>query len=117
MSGPSDLVLGYNLGASRESGEPYHWQTTGGASVWWSWQAPNSATVTFTTYGSSFDTVLAAYTGSTVSSLLLVANNDDNGALATSQITFFAAAGTVYSIAVDGYAGLTGTIWLELFQP
>jgi len=116
LTGTGDVVVGSNVGASREANEPYHYGTTGGASVWWTWQAPQSGTVTISTAGSSFDTILAAYTGSTVSSLALVANNDDAGGSLTSQVTFSATAGTVYQFAVDGYAAANGTIRLVVQQ-
>jgi len=80
------------VGATWETNEPFHWQTTGEQSVWWKWQAPVSGTVTITTAGSSFDTILAAYTGTSLSSLSLMANNDDYGGNVTSQISFFATA-------------------------
>jgi len=115
MTGASDIVVGSNVGATRQTGEPYHWPTTGGASVWWSWQAPLSGTVTLSTAGSSFDTILAAYTGNSVTGLTLIANNDDSVDV-TSQISFFATAGTVYQIAVDGYSGATGAIRLSVQQ-
>src|SRR5437763_12486217 len=65
ISGPSGSVTGSNVDATAEPGEPDH-GNTGGASVWYAWTAPSSGAVTFTTAGSSFDTLLAAYTGSTV---------------------------------------------------
>src|SRR5262245_18046438 len=52
--------------------------------------------------GSSFDTVLAVYTGVRVSALTPVASNDDNAGGTNSRLTFVAAAGAVYHIAVDG---------------
>ena len=116
MTGTFDYVVGSNVGATYEANEPYHWQTTGYESVWWQWQAPVSGTVTISTAGSSFDTILAAYTGTSLSSLSLVANNDDYGGLTTSQISFFATAGTVYQIAVDGYGTASGFISLVLQQ-
>ncbi len=116
MTGSSDVVLGSNIGATRETNEPYHAGDPGGASVWWTWRAPASAIVTFSTYGSSFDTVLAVYTGTGVSSLNLIASNDDYGGYATSQLSFSAAAGTTYQIAVDGYSGATGIIYLAVQQ-
>jgi hypothetical protein len=114
MTGNYDYVIGSNEGATFEANEPYHWQFTGYESVWWRWQAPKSGTVTISTAGSSFDTILAAYTGTSLSGLSLVANNDDYGGFSTSQISFFATAGTVYQIAVDGYGTAMGSISLVL---
>ena len=58
ITGTNVLVSGSNAGATREAGEPYHAEMTGGASVWWSWTAPSVGTVTISTAVSSFDTLL-----------------------------------------------------------
>jgi hypothetical protein len=104
ISGCSGTVNGTNVGATRETGEPNHSPDNNGGtkSVWYQWQAPATGTATITTAGSSFDTVLAVYTGSSVGSLTPIAKNDDNND-ATSIVTFSATAGTTYRIAVDGY--------------
>jgi len=67
------------------------------------------------TGGSSFDTIMAAYTGGSLAGLSLVADNDDYVGV-TSQISFFATAGTVYQIAVDGHGVESGSINLLLQQ-
>ena len=69
----------------------------------------------FDTHGSNFDTLLAVYTGSSVGSLTLVASNDDENppTIVSSKVTFTAQAGTAYQIAVDGFAGDSGTIVLN----
>jgi hypothetical protein len=117
LSGASVATFGSNIGATRETGEPYHWETTGGKSVWWSWTAPKSGTVTIFTGGSIFDTILAVYTGSSVSALSRVANNDDYAGNYNSQVTFTATSGVTYQIAVDGYAADAGPISLSISQP
>jgi len=112
---------GTNVGATRETGEPNHSPDNNGGSrsVWYKWQAPSTGTATITTAGSSFDTVLAVYTGGSVGSLTSIGKNDDNNANdATSIVTFSAIAGTTYMIAVDGYnnggsGGDAGTITLN----
>jgi hypothetical protein len=111
-------VTGSNVGASEEAGEPDPWGVPGGRSVWWSWTAPLSGGVTITTLGSSFDTMLAVYTGSTLSTLATIASNDDDpyGGL-TSRVVFNAVAGTTYQIVVDGYRGAMGSIRLNLTRP
>ena len=107
IAGCSGTVAGTNVGATRESGEPNHEPGGNGGqhSVWYNWQAPSSGSVTFTTAGSGFDTVLAAYTGNAVSSLSALIKNDDvnPGVDTSSTITFNATAGVVYRIAVDGF--------------
>ena len=114
--GSSDgTFVGYNVGASKETGEPSHAGNAGGASVWWRWVAPSSGQYTVSTQGSSFDTLLGVYTGTAVSALTTVASNDnDPGGGVTSALTLTATAGTVYHFAVDGSGGATGNIVLTL---
>ncbi|HEY0552133.1 MAG TPA: hypothetical protein VGF13_21210, partial [Verrucomicrobiae bacterium] len=115
LSGSAIFTNGSNAGATKEPGEPNHAGNGGGRSVWWSWTAPAEGPVTITTAGSTLDTLLAIYTGSTVSTLTLVAANDDapvgDG---TSAATFNASAGTTYRVAVDGFFGAAGAISLRL---
>jgi uncharacterized repeat protein (TIGR01451 family) len=114
ISGDAGQVTSHNLNATKEAGEPNH-AATGGRSVWWSWSSPFSGMASFDTHGSSFNTVLAVYTGTTVSSLTLIAANDNDGSSgSTSGVSFTAEAGTEYLIAVDGYsAGLQGGLTLN----
>lgn len=79
LDGASGDVVGSNVGATKETGEPNHSGTAGGASVWFRWTAPAGGPVTIATAGSTFDTLLAVYTGATVSGLTPVASNDDVG--------------------------------------
>jgi hypothetical protein len=92
------------LYATKEAGEPEHAGNVGGASAWFSWTSPVTDQVTLDTCDSPppFDTLLAVYTGSAVSSLTPVASNDDECSL-RSALTFNAVEGTTYRIAVDGY--------------
>jgi hypothetical protein len=120
ISGLTGSTTGVNVPATKESGEPNHAGNSGGASVWWSWTAPISATVSFVTFGSNFDTLLAVYTGASVNGLTLVDNaeNDDFdnvflGDGTQSRVQFAAQAGTTYHIAVDGFGGVTGAIALS----
>ena len=113
LSGSSDSAGGTNVEASKEADEPNHAGNSGGASVWYRWQAPNSGTAIVGTCDSNFDTLLAVYTGATVSALSAVVSNDDSCG-AQSEVSFNANAGTTYRIAVDGYSGATGAVALEL---
>ncbi len=111
LVGASGAVSGTTVGAAKESGEPAHAGNAGGASVWYSWTAPANGTATISTGGSTFDTLLAAYTGSALGALAQVAANDDVGQTkGPSEITFGAVAGTTYRIAVDGYLA-PGSSW------
>ena len=117
LTGPSVVTNGSNVFATREAGEPLHVDKLGDTSVWWQWTAPKATNVVVSTFGSSFDSLLAIYTGSTVSNLTLVANDDDidpiDGIL-TSTVTFNSTAGQVYQIAVDGFDGASGQIALQI---
>jgi subtilisin family serine protease len=114
LNGTVVNVTANNRGASKETGEQNHADETGGKSLWWKWTAPSGGTVMIDTDGSDFDTLLAVYTGGLLSNLTHMASNDDDGDSGASVVTFEAVAGTVYKIAVDGFAGQTGNIELNL---
>jgi outer membrane protein assembly factor BamB len=103
-------VGGSNVKATKEQGELNHAGEPGGSSVWYSWTAPADGEVTLNTANSPFDTTVAVYTGTSLSSLTQVAANDDavpaNGDPASgsnwSNLAFPVYAGTTYRIAVDG---------------
>ncbi len=116
LTGTAARWSGTNVGATREAGEPAHAGNSGGASVWLTWTAPASQTIRLNTRGSTFDTTLGVYTGSTVSALTAIASNDDDWArrTRTSALSFSAIAGTTYFFAIDGYNGLTGNILFSL---
>jgi len=107
-----------NTYATKEPGEPDHAGNPGGKSLWYTWIAPTNKPVTFDTTGSTFDTLLAVYTGSVVSNLTLVVSNDDiNGAAERqSLVTFTPVTGTTYHIAVDGFGGASGIVNLNWNQ-
>ena len=113
LNGNAGTVTGSNAGATKEPGEPNHAGDHGGGSVWYVWTAPANGTWRFDTFGSSFDTVLAVYTGTAVNALTVVASNDDFSGRLTSQVTFNAVAGTTYDIAVDGHGGASGNLVLD----
>src|SRR5439155_12529903 len=105
VSGATGTTSGTTVGMTKEAGEPNHAGNAGGHSIWYRWTAPSGGSMTIDTFGSTFDTLLAAYTGSSVASLGAVAADDDAGGVLQSQIGFTAVSGTTYSIAVDGYGG------------
>ena len=113
LNGNNGTASGWNLNATQETGEPVHAGISGGKSVWWQWTADASGTVTFDTHGSGIDTLLAAYTGSSVSTLAEVASNDNDGSAGNaSGLSFAVASGTTYRIAIDGKAGASGAVQL-----
>ena len=102
---------GINGAATREFGEPDHLPaddaSLGENSVWYRWTAPVSGPVSINTCTSSFDTVLALYTGGSTFPSLTRVGGDDDGCDAPnpsgSRLSFDAVAGTEYRIAVAGY--------------
>ena len=92
-----------NTLATAEAGEPSHAGFPANASVWYQWTAPQDGEVALDTIGSiGLDTVLAVYTGSSLTSLNQVAANDDlfpvNSTLAAyNYSTAFSSGSTVVS--------------------
>lgn len=113
ITGNSGSVAGSNVDATKEPGEPFHANNTGGHSIWYSWTPSSSGAARFTTCSSAIDTLLAVYTGSAVNALTLVAANDDSAVCGSgsvrSSVTFRANSGTTYRIAVDGATRESGT--------
>ena len=108
ISGASGSLAGSTTNASREINEPTHGGYGGSASIWYSWTAPFDGTLALSTQGSSFDTLLGAYTGSNLSTLKTLATNDDSGGGLWSAVMVNVTAGTTVKIAIDGYGGLRG---------
>ena len=118
FSGPSldnepSRIRSSNAGATKELGEPDHAGKPGGASVWFKRTAPGDGVATIDTRGSSFDTLLAVYTGTSVDALQWVAEDEDSGGFFTSDAQFNVQSGVEYHIAVDGLAGATGTFYIH----
>ena len=114
VSGTNFSVTGSNVGATKEPNEPATIAgNAGGSSVWWTWTAPADGTITLDTSSSSFDTLLAVYTGNSLASLNLLVSDDDY-TNRTSLVTFGAKSNKTYRIQVDGYAGAAGSIQLNL---
>jgi hypothetical protein len=106
LAGDSGDVSGHSQSATRELAEPLHAGFPGFNSVWYRWVAPRNGEFTFSLAGSPFDTLLAIYTGNKLSDLTQVAANDNVVDIATySRLTFSAAEGTEYRIAIDGKPG------------
>ncbi|PTX90942.1 PQQ-binding-like beta-propeller repeat protein [Opitutus sp. ER46] len=108
------VIRSNNAGATAEANEPAHAGFAASATLWWEWKAPASGTVSVSTSGSAYDTVLALYTGTSVDALTAVASNDNDSSGTTSRITFSATAGTTYQIAVGGKSGATGLTLLSI---
>jgi hypothetical protein len=119
INGFTNFITGNSSAYTKEAGEPRHDNKSGTRSAWIEWIAPSDGMCTIDTFGSSFDTVLAVYRGTAVSSLTLVTSNDDaNDTTLQSMVTFVATAGTAYVITIDGYsAGQGGAFALRLSLP
>ena len=108
ITGADGTVFGSNTDATGQTGEPTIAGSPADTSVWYSWTAPENGPTTFNTRDAAFDTTLHVFTGSSFGTLASVVSNDDfNGAL-QSKVTFNAAAGTTYRIAVDGFSAAHG---------
>ncbi len=132
------LVGGFqvtNRDATAELNEPYHGNIgdsgTPLKSVWFDWVAPESGSFTFDTNGSNFDTLLSIYSDVAPAALEVpesaiqlapsdftglnknAGNDDANGEVLYSEVTFEAVKGTSYYIAIDGFGGATGDVVLN----
>ena len=112
VEGISGQWIGDNRGATRERGEELHAGNAGGSSVWFRWTAVFTGRLTVYTFGSDFDTLLASYTGETVSDTILIESNDDSWDDFQSRISFPVTRGEQYHIAVDGWNGNVGNLLL-----
>jgi hypothetical protein len=105
--------------ANAELGEPAHGPRGPHHTVWFRYRSPRNAKLTIDTGSSEFDTLLAAYTGSDVAQLHLVASDDDGSPSQDygSTIRFKARKGRTYRIAVDSYSADAGSgvykLWLS----
>ena len=72
------VLSGSNIDATMDPGESFHAESPSGRSVWWTWTPLVNASVVISTEGSTFDTLLAVYTGSAVTSLVSVVSSDDD---------------------------------------
>lgn len=141
LTGGEGSIDSTNVGASIEQNEPTfltleygaispqrgNVDRQTGATVWFTWQAPETRRYRFQTsawrrivsgepgnyfgHGTDFDTVLAVYRGTSLPALILTAGNDNIGTV-ESGAEFDATAGVTYRIAVDGAEGETGKFFL-----
>lgn len=112
---------GDNTRATIEVEEPRHGGKRPSHSLWISWVAPTNGLASLQLDGRGFDTLLGVYQVKADANpedpefdrLERVAENDDDRDVAGSFIQFGVRAGERYEIAVDGFAGATGTLTLE----
>ena len=106
LAGMAGTIGGSSLGATRQAGEAQHAGVNGTNSIWYTWTAPTNGSFTFETVGSSFDTLLAVYTGAGYPLTLVAENNNLSESNSASRVTFDAISNTTYRIAVDGFPGI-----------
>lgn len=115
LAGVSGGTTTNNANATLEPGEPAHAGKQGGKSVWYFFTAPADGVLALSTSNSTFDTLLAVYTGTRVDRLTVLGANDDapDGSGIHSEVQQAVRAGTRYYVAVDGLSGSFGTIILS----
>jgi len=115
LTGTSGSTKGNNLLASKEADEPMIEGNIGGQSLWWKWTAPHSGQLRLNTNTSSFDSLLAVYSGTELSGLNLIASKDNTGGLTSPQtdLVFNVTAGTEYAISLDVANGEAGPFFLN----
>lgn len=110
LVGDSGSIQGTTIDATREAGEPYH-DGTSTPSVWYTWTAPATGGVEFSTcQAASFVTVLAIYSGSGLGSLTTLGSSSyDCGS--GSRLAIPVTAGSTYHIviALADYNSSSGT--------
>jgi len=105
-------VTGSNADASMEVGEPIPNCGGTGTSVWFRLVPTSSGGLTATTAGSTFDTTLALYSGTSLGTLTQLACNDDSMDTQQSQLVVNVSAGSTYYLRLAGYAGEAGAYTL-----
>jgi hypothetical protein len=101
LSGTEGTLKDDTSGASEEPDEPIANQyPIRFLSLWYEWSSTGDGWMTFDTSTSSLNTIVAAYTGSTLASLKEVAVNDDYGTKLAGRISFPVTASTKYFITV-----------------
>ncbi len=113
LQGMEGQITSHNIGATREPGEPTHVSTYGNHSVWYYWKAPRFGVMVWDTLGSSFDTTLAVYRGSSVGGLTALAGDNDSGPNGTSITRMSVSSNETYRIVVDGRGNDSGNIRLN----
>ncbi len=78
----------------------------GKRNVWYKYTSPTAQNVSFDTFGSTYDTYIAMWTGPNTSNLSLVGCDDDTATGYQSQLVVKLTAGVVYYIEAAEYAGV-----------
>lgn len=115
LTGAASTNLVNTLNATKEVNEPNHALNAGGKSAWWNYQPPADGELILSTTNSTFDTLLAVYTGSAVGSLTRLAENDDapSGTGGISALALAVRSNQMYRIVLDGFDGAGGAAFLH----
>jgi Ca2+-binding RTX toxin-like protein len=117
LSGGGGTRRGANPNTDKQPGEPDHdGFAAADSSVWYQWTPNLTGPARIDTFGSTFDTVLAVYTGTDVATLTPIASNDDTNTSLQSQVRFTATAGVTYRIAIAGFNTTSGFLTLTWRQ-
>ncbi len=76
--------------------------TNASASIWYAWSLPQRTSVIVDTAGSTFDTVIGVYQGTTLTNLEPVAQADNVGSRREAWVKFIAEPNVSYKIAIAG---------------
>jgi hypothetical protein len=123
-AGAVPLQLGHNgpFANHPATTSPQVWScASAGRDLWFSYQAPPAAVVTFTTCNlvTSFDTVIDVWSGSCGALTWLACNDDDPSCVSASvrsRATVTTGAGGTLYVRVGGYNGAAGTFVLDVSQ-
>lgn len=115
----SETLSGTNVEATKEAGEPVPAGFAAGnydATIWYEWTPDFGGWYEVNTVGSSVDTILSVWTGTTLASLQQVHVNDEADSGSVSRVRFSASGGTTYFFCIAGKAGQTrGATALSIF--
>lgn len=112
----SDLTTSYAASSAPGDPPPSCGNQSTGKNVWYRFTSPASGVITVDTFGSAYDTILSAYTGScgTLSEIPGGCNDDFQPPDRSSRLQFEAVAGTTYYFQVSAYSGDGGPLSFHL---
>ena len=124
LGGVTSVVRGYTGSqifnttyATTDPNEPPHCGMPGGSSYWLMYEPPASGTLSLDTIGSSYDTVMEAYTYNSppgsYQDLISIACDNNSGGGTASKVQFQVIKARQYVVAVDGVNAAKGISYLN----
>jgi hypothetical protein len=121
---PNGLSTGYTgtqifntTQATTDANEPEHCGVVGGSSYWLTYQPPANGTLTLDTIGSTYDTVMEAYTYNAppagYQDLISIQCDNNGGGGTASRVQFSVVKSRQYAVVVDGVNGARGVAYLN----